>query len=233
MLTEFLKQLLETGRCKAPYGQLELCAASEISQAKSILTDFEADYRSSLPFSPPDFIAAEATVASVNLYYACQFMLKREIEEAKMEQFFASEACHFSQATRTAELNYSTDVVLRFLPDLFRLAQAKSKQDALLVHLRRWGKSWPLSSIGMGDDLFVDNHIQKLDLAVIEQSEFLARLYLDRILQRQDESRILEPWVRRRLQAELGLYPKLAGKIGEILVEQTAAPTTERNRQEL
>lgn len=232
MLTEFLQQLLETGRCKVPYGQLELCAATEISQANQLLTEFEAGYRNSLPFSPSGFIAADATVAAVNLYYACQFILKREIEEAKMVQVFASEACQFSQTGVSEESIYSTDLVFRFLPDLFRLARTKSSKDALLIHLRRWGQRWPLSSIGIGDKLFLEDHDQKLDLTVIEHSEFLTRLYLDRVLQRQDESRISEPWVRQRLQAELGLYPNLAGKIGQVLNEQTAAATTEGNREE-
>ncbi len=85
------------------------------------------------------------------------------------------------------------------LPDLSNLARAVSKQDPLLGLLVELGARWPLSSVGM-------TGIPSVDEQAFMDDGALRQLYVDRILEREDSTRLRSPEVRRATRESLGAH---------------------------
>ena len=88
-------------------------------------------------------------------------------------------------------VQYSVDVMMRFLPDLIRHASAVPREDPLMVTLYGWAADWPLSSVGVP----LDRPVDAAAVESIVSDRALLTLYVDRIVARKDLSRLSHPSV--------------------------------------
>ncbi len=176
------------------------------------LVEYEAVYREEFPGSPPPFSISSGRWALRVFHRACQFLVYRDID-AETIAAVLEEPCPSAPdgpAAQAASRHYSVDLVFRFLPDLARLTKAASENDPLCSRLRQWGIEWPLSSVGMPD-------ITPGDVSAICEHRGLLTVYVDRLIARQDTSRLNDPRVRSAVRASLGDFEDLSPSIAAAL----------------
>lgn len=94
---------------------------------------------------------------------------------------------------------YSVDLAFRYLPDLHRLVERRLRDDPLLREIRHLTREWPLSSIGVPD---VEVPRERLD--TLRRDPALRRVYIDRVIDRRDATRLDVAWVRDGVLAAFG-----------------------------
>ena len=99
--------------------------------AAAILAEMERQVRDQAAGVPPEFCEPVALSSAETLLAACQMLVYRELD-AKLPEIVLSDQ---RPGKKSASDHYSVDVVLRFLPDVFRLASAAAKDDPLIVPL--------------------------------------------------------------------------------------------------
>jgi hypothetical protein len=208
-LSEFTSGLFSSGHVivsrrdlPPPHSQPELPSL--------ITTAFEttlADLPGGNP-SAPDLVcqADVATTALQFLYRLCQALADRSLTDADVQAISES----MPRLPETAEDILSADLALRHLPGVYRLARSISETDPLIICLERVATSFPFSSVG------IPTHLPP-DLSLIQLHPALWSLYLDRILEAQDETRVAHPAVLSGIRDALGMHttlaPRLAAKI--------------------
>lgn len=198
----FLDALFEHGRVRV--GPLasdltEIWSAEDSSAVKSLLLAREIASRCDFPGLAPPFAWDVGRWAVMQLYLACQFVVYRHVSREQLALSLRV-SC---PAADDASQHYSADLVLRFLPDLYRIAHAASSEDPLCDCLLQWAAHWPMSSVGM--DGVVPDESRVAELC---RHPGLLRVYVDRVVARQDRSRLHCPIVRAAVQDALGLYPE-------------------------
>lgn len=191
----FLHALFEEGRVRV--GPPEPIDESRLREGDRCLAAYEQCLRLELPGGMPDWEPAAGRWAALQLLLACQFYAYRDIDATAIDAAFAEQS---PPDRADPAVVYSVDLTFRFLPDLVRLAATSAQQDPLLRHLHRWCRDWPLSSVGVapGDEL------PPPDLAPITRHAPLLVLYVDRIIAREDVSRLDNAAVREAVRAALG-----------------------------
>ncbi len=200
----------------APVDGRDWAAAGEVIGTM----DFVA--RTEMAYEAPRFIAEVARWAAERLYRACQFLVYREVEAAEVRDGCAA-PCPAPAAAAGAiapDMCYSADLVLRYLPDVFALARGVAREDPLIDGLQSLARAWPLSSVGMPD-------LGELDVTAFIRHPGLRRLYADRIIERNDRSRLGDPAVVAAVREAIGGFPALAPSICAAL-----APTPGRALEE-
>lgn len=201
-LTSFLTMLFEHGRIRVPgYAPVE---ERDLAEARAILSEFEPGYRLNLPGHPPEFLVETACWSAALLFRACQCLTYRDLDVQQTLPAIEAPAPGLPEAAH----HYSADVVLRFLPDLWRLSRDVAVGDPLVKYLTDLAAVWPLSSVGMPD-------IAVRDMDEIANDRCLLILYADRILERQDHGRLIDPRVRSTVQSSIGLYTDLAPEMAQ------------------
>jgi hypothetical protein len=116
---------------------------------------------------------------------------------------------------RNPETHYAVDLGLSYLPSLFRRAERVAPDDPLLEALKQLASEWPLSSVGMPG-------VQPSGPATEEVlgAPFLHALYLDRILDLDDPSRLVDPRIRESARSALGGYPELRPRVHAFLMRE-------------
>lgn len=198
--------LFENGCVQVPpAGQI---SSGEFDEAERVLVEFEREYRLSLVGAPPAFDVKIGCETALALYRICQCLVYREL----IPQEVLSEPQPNHGAATSAAVHYSADVTLRFLPDAWRLARDASENDPLVSYLLRLANRWPLSSVGIPNQESVSIH------GFADNPSLLA-LYVDRIIERRDKSRLGDRRACEVLQRAIGahaeLAPELATTIGE------------------
>jgi hypothetical protein len=192
---EFLTSLTSEGKVAVGSGQppaideaaLEfLCHCEEVARAELVGE------------APPLSLEVAAWASSV-LYQACQFVVCRDMGEPAIVAALKSPC----PEARTPSADWSTDLVFRYLPDVYRLAQHLSRNDPLVREIRFLAVSWPLSSVGIPE-------VSGLDLDPFWEHPGLRQLYLDRILRTSDLGRLGDPRVDAGVRTALGAHPELA-----------------------
>jgi hypothetical protein len=191
-------------------GQVDVSAEPAVETRDLVEAIFavEADWRLALAFDPPPLLIDAAVWAVLRLHRACQFLVYREIDAATIAQEFRA-ACPF---TPSPPVCYSVDLAFRMFPDLFTLARGLSHDDPLVKGLSDVGRRWPLSSVGMPE-------LDAVDVSVFIDDRSLARLYADRIIERQDRSRLSDVRVVRLVRDALIGQPQLAPRMFEAVNE--------------
>jgi hypothetical protein len=207
-LFNFLAGLFEDGRVKV--GAELAIAPAELTDAAAFLERQEQAYRRQLPHSLPRYDPAVGLQGAILVYRAAQLLIHREFPKEALDGLLP-----LPEPNATVDCHYSIDLCLRFLPDLYRMAKAAAPQDQLVERLRDIGGVWPLSSVGMGGEITV------VDAGVLRTSAALWREYVDRIIQRQDLSRMQDPHVVESVKAVAGSHPRLVGK----LLSELGTPT--------
>lgn len=215
---KFLRELFEHGRVAVAQPATRAELVEETAEARQLLEDRANVVALSLAFSagttpqvPLDLDVAHW--AARQFYRASQCVVYRELDGEAMRKVL-SEPC---PSAPPASQHFSADLTFAFMPDLWRISSAASEQDPLVEQLREWAIVWPLSSVGIPridprhvDELLADNT--------------LLQLYVDRILKKQDWSRMKDQNVlaaaRRSVGAYIDEWPQLAALVS------AANPTT-------
>jgi hypothetical protein len=206
-LTLFLTNLLENGAVQISKAQ-EIPSVDK-DETRRLLADFERVFRLSLAGEPPPLDVGLAGAAAQTLYRLCQCLVHREF----MPQATLAQADRLPDAPRTAGDHYSADLTLRFLPDVWRLAKEAAEGDPLVTTIRQLAGVWPLSSIGMPD-------LPAPAIDGIAEHPALVALYVDRIIERRDRSRLSGPRIREAFLTAIGAHRELAP---ELLTRDTAS----------
>jgi hypothetical protein len=101
---------------------------------------------------------------------------------------------------------YSADLSLRHLPDLLSLARGIAADDPLVGGMTSLARAWPLSSVGVPG-------IEGVDASPFLPHPALRQLYVDRIIDRADGSRLADPAVREAVREAVGDFLNLAPKL--------------------
>jgi hypothetical protein len=200
-LSEFLTELFAAGRVAVPEPAVKL-AADEREAARRVLAAQDELCRLEMAGEMPPFDEAAAEWTAIQFYSACQLAVFRDIGEPAIVKLGESSLAGWDKAT----VHYSVDLVFRFLPDLVRIVQTAASADPLVALLMTWARRWPLSSVGIAG-------VGDVPLGPLLDSPVLMRLYVDRIVAREDTERLASEPVRRAVRQALGLYPKLAPKL--------------------
>lgn len=145
----------------------------------------------------------EAALSALRFVYRlCLTLADRAMTEAEVRAVCTL----MPQQPVTADELLSADLALRHLPEIHRMARSMSDSDPLIQELELVARRFPLSSVGIALK-------EPPDLAPLQRHDSLWRLYLDRVLERQDVSRLASPAVRVAVSDALGMHPELAPKI--------------------
>lgn len=151
----------------------------------------------------PEFKPKAALEALRCVYRLCHALVDRALSEGEVEAIFSI----IPPAPVDAAEMLSADVVLRHLPAIQQWAKSLSSEDPLVVGMPALGLRFPLSSVGMGELPL------PLDLTLLRHHPGLWRLYIDRVIERQDTSRLTDPDVKAAVRDALGSHPILAPRL--------------------
>lgn len=144
--------------------------------------------------------------AAGQFYRACQFLVCREAPAERVSHDLRAPC----PSPRGPAVDFSVDLVFRFLPDLYDRARRLAPADSLVAALAEWAKDWPLSSPGVPTE-------SPPALETFAGYPALWRLYVDRVTERRADDRWRDPRVANQLRADLGAFPNLASPIAESL----------------
>ena len=197
----FLEEIRETPTVTVGPFDPQECSESEAKEAIETLDQLT---RVDLAFDTPRLAFDSAVWAARVIYRGCQFLVYRELDSATIETALSTS----SISNPTPDVIYSVDLYLKYMPGLYKLAYAASPDDTLTRKLQDLALQWPLSSVGIPglENLEADGAI--LNGAILEDA-CLTQLYVDRILAREDRSRLSDPRVLDAVRATLGGHPEL------------------------
>jgi hypothetical protein len=205
--SHFLTNLLDSGTVQVSRAQ-EI-PRGERDEAQRLLTDFERHFRLSLAGESPPLDIQIADAAAQTLYRLCQCLMYREL----MPDQVLAQGARLPDAPRTASDHYSADLALRFLRDAWRLAKEAAEGDPLVTTIRELAARWPLSSVGIPD-------LPAPAIDGIAEHQALVALYVDRVIERRDRSRLNDPRVRDAFLTAMGAHPDL---VPELMTKDSAA----------
>jgi hypothetical protein len=203
-LAEFASGLFSTGkvlvRREADLRRGDPGATLLLQEAFAARLDDLADLGTdrALPFKPD--LALDVLRC---LYRICHALVDRALPAGEVEAIFAD----MPPAPVDVGDILSADVALRHLPTIHRWAKSLSADDPLVAGLSAIGLRFPLSSVGMGPLPL------PLDLAPLKRHPCLWRLYIDRVIERQDESRLPDPDLKAAVRDALGAHHSLAPRL--------------------
>ncbi len=207
-LSEFLASLFASGEvvvarahdlgAEKQAGEMQLAEAFRVTQQ-----DVPAVDVSGLVFAPE---VAHACAAW--FYRACLALTDRAMEVEQVQSLLGALP---REATTPSEV-LSADLTLRHLPELHALARSMSPDDPLVAGLEKAARRFPLSGVGIA----LSEPLP--DLALLHRHPGLWRLYLDRVIERQDTSRLRDSQVAHAIMDALGehalrLAPKIAASL--------------------
>jgi hypothetical protein len=203
-LARFLEALRNDGRVRVGTDPPD---ASDRT-AEDALREWDRAVRAEWPWTAPELEVDVALRTAVLMYRACQLLVYREKPAEAVQQAFAAPLAR----ARTPSIVYSIDLTLRFLPGLHALARAASAGDPLTQALLKLGQDWPLSSVGMPECV-------PTSVDAILSDPGLRQVYVDRILERGDASRLSAPRVEEAVREAVGDHAALAGHLEAALGE--------------
>lgn len=156
----------------------------------------------------PAFSADVALWAARLFYHLCRSVVCRDISEEQIKAT-CNVAC---PEPRGPETDWSADLTLRHLPNLFRLARHLSNVDPLAGEMKKIAADWALSSVGI-------DGLEKLHIDSFINHPGLRRLYADRTISAGDMSRLDDSRLGNLLRADLGVHRELAPAIATKLFE--------------
>jgi len=210
-LSAFIDQLMTEGVAAVFRDE---AIPSEDPESIRLLSAWDMIARNELAGNAPALSVITATWASKILYLACRFVACREVSEAEIVRSLAEKA----PEPRSPSVDWSADLLFRHLPEVYRAARHLSNSDPLVRELLKLAAAWPLSSVGIPLE-------DEPNLSTFIQHPALKQLYVDRILEAADVSRLGDPQVNEAIRVALGAYPELcptvASKISPPSVELT------------
>jgi hypothetical protein len=139
-LAAFLQRLLYEG--KVLLRDRPHPVPSEAGEARAVLAHAYADYRLEVAGPPIPFDAETALAAGELVRQACWFLVHHGEPEEELQR-----TLHMPTGPATAAQHLSADLVLRYLPQIYRRARAHAPTDQLTVLLASVLRQWPLSGV--------------------------------------------------------------------------------------
>jgi MoxR-vWA-beta-propeller ternary system domain bpX4 len=205
---DFVNPLLETGRVRVPPpGET---ASPPLQDLHAAVAELDQWGRAELAFDPPSLSQTAAGWALTIVYRACQALVYREMEATAVHEILAR-PCPEKPSPAVC---YSADLSFRHLSDLLSLAKGIAPDDPLVAGLTTLARQWPLSSVG------IPGIEGPLDLRPFIGDPSLRQLYVDRIIDRADTSRLSDASVREGVREALGDFPDLAPGLAPALLPQ-------------
>ncbi len=210
-LAHFLVALAETG---------QVAVAPEFSndvdsQAGAVLLEMDRVTRLNLAGTPPEFIPQVALWAASLFHRGCQFLVCRDID-ANIVVKALQEPC---PAPHSPAADYSADLTFQYLPDLVTMTRQVASGDPLLQQLVAIAREWPLSSVGIKE-------VESVKVDAFISNISLRQLYVDRILAREDVSRLGDPRVDEAVREAIGAFPELCRPVADHLKIPPTSETT-------
>jgi MoxR-vWA-beta-propeller ternary system domain bpX4 len=197
-LAIFIQSLANEGRAAVSADPSDI----DDADAVPLLRELDGFARDGLALELPAFSPNAALWAARLVHQLCRFVVCRDIPE---EQINA--ACNAAcPEPRGPETDWSVDLTLHHLPNLFRFARQLSNADPLVEQMRKIAAEWPLSSVGI-------NGLENLRIDSFVEHPALRRLYADRIIAASDTSRPGDLRLDDRLRADLCVHRELAPAI--------------------
>jgi hypothetical protein len=201
-LALFLHSLANTGRAVVSPGP----SNTDDSDAVPLLEQIDAAARAEYALELPAFSEAAALWAARLFHQLCRFVACREIGEAEIKATCAIQC----PESRSPETDWSVDLTMRHLRQLFQMAKHLSNADPLLEQMNLVAVAWPLSSVGIPA-------LEGLRLDTFLAHPALRRIYADRIIAVGDTSRLGDEQLNDFLHGDLGVHrnlaPDIAGKL--------------------
>jgi hypothetical protein len=207
-LPHFISALIATGEVGVAR-EPDFCGDTAVS-----MRTFQAAFESALQEMPTVDVSGlvlvpEIAMASAVWFYrACLALADRAMSEEQVKSW----AANLPVAPATPSEVLSADLTLRHLPELHAQARSMSPDDPLVMGLESAARRFPLSGVGvpLAEPL--------PDLTLLHRHPGLWRLYLDRVIERQDTSRLRDSQVARAVADALGehahtLAPKIAASL--------------------
>lgn len=190
-LTGFIESLASHGAVSVA-GEITVFTEADRTCAASMLGVMHQSDASHLAATAPAFHAPAALWAAELLYRAIQCNFLRHLTHDEVIGLLPD-----YDGERNAAAIYSADLMLRHLPDLFRLTRHLAPTDVMVPRLQALAAAWPLSSVGL--------LLPEVPAAgwVMEHPS-LRMLYIDRIIDARDVRRCNDPAVRSAVAAALG-----------------------------
>ncbi len=201
-MASFLKALISEGNARVTSEP----APPMDAEARRLLVQSEASARLELAGEAPDFRLDVGDWSAAILYASCRFVVCRDVPAAEIVRVLKTPC----PQARSPEVEWSADILLRHLPEVYRQARHLSPGDPLLTELVSLGAEWPLSSVGIPG-------VVQVDAAPLMAHPVLARLYVDRVIKRSDLGRLSDPATREAVKAALGAHPELAPEVSRHL----------------
>ena len=151
----------------------------------------------------PEFHSKVALEALRCVYRLCLALVERAMSEGEVLAIFSA----IPAEPATAGEILSADVVLRHLPVIQQWAKSLSPHDPLVQGMPALGVRFPLSSVGMGELPL------PVDLTLLKRHRGLWHLYIDRVIEHQDASRLADPEVKAAVRDALGSHVTLAPRL--------------------
>lgn len=184
------------------------------ADAIPLLQQLDGLARDELALDLPVFSPDVALWAARLFCHLCRFVVCRDISEEQIKS-----ACNAAcPEPRGPETDWSADLILRHLPNLFRFARHLSNADPLVGEMKKIAANWPLSSVGI-------DGLENINLDPFIDHPGLRRLYADRVISSGDMSRFGDARVGDLLRADLGVHRELAPAIAVKLFETTHDPS--------
>lgn len=167
-------------------------------EKENVILFLEKEYQSEaldFPFIPPDFHPQAALWAAETVYYAGQFILFRENDAAKMEDYFLDFPFEISPATIL-----SVDLCFRFIPDMLKQLSLIDSDDLLIPILEKHLKVWHFSGVNY------PLKIGENDWEIIFSNPCLQQLYLNRITTYKNIQLAKLSKINQLLKANFGIF---------------------------
>jgi hypothetical protein len=180
------------------------------ADALPLLQQLDAFARAELALELPAFSPNAALWGARLFHQLCRFVVCRDIAEDAIKSACNS-AC---PEPRSPQTDWSVDLTLHHLPNLFQLARHLSNADPLVEQMKKIAAEWPLPSVGI-------KGLENLKLDSFIEHPGLRRLYADRIISAQDTTRLGDPRLDDLLRADLGVHREIASTVASHLFETT------------
>lgn len=205
-MKEFLSALLTNGRASvAPLG----IPMPWDSKCDELIIEFDRRGRHELAGGAPALRPEVARWAATMLAEICRLAVCRDASPEDIDCILSS-ACPAPPGDASAI--YSADLFFRQLPALARWIERMAPGDPLVQQVARLGTAWPLSSVGM-------TLAQVGEVDAIMTSDSLRVLYVDRVIEARDLSRLAAPLVREAVRHAIGEFPQLAPEVARAVKE--------------
>ncbi len=217
----FLIALLENGKVRVDRPREE--PAREIAGAEDVLRQMDGHARLEAPGDAPRLSLPAAVWGALTLYRGAQLLVHRDASADFVKEAMSTPC----PEKPSANVAWSVDLALRYLPDLLSLARGVAEDDPLVAELARIAGEWPLSSVGVRE-------AEARDVSVLVGHPCLRRLYADRVLERRDLARLSDPRVREAVREAIGahaeMWPEAAKALAPPDPKPEPSPEIERQR---